>query len=890
MSSSSAVTGLSQLFENTFKNQPECRLYISNYLELIKQSNPHFDEAQISLAEQNLWAEFYRQCLQAMGEVSFNCLAILDIQGRLLGMNHQAERTLGYTSAQLVGKSVFNTLFSEQQGRDYASCLQQALTDPQTNVFSRRWEIVLTRPNGALFPIELRLNRLKIFGSSALLVNFNDITKQKWTFDALYFNEERYRKTIAENADAIFFVDPQTKRITEANPAFNILLGYKSEELLSLTLYDLMEEEPQKLDEWLDFRRFRGTELLVREEKRLLNKANQWIQVELSCSVFEQRGQHVICMIARDSSERKILKRPRLLLEKLENTGLVDTLNEISSLLETLHPAKGQGEKLQTLRTLYQHLCDLLENALPAEQTVTATQQVDQLVLPQQPFSLRALVNALKFLFHQTAQSRGLQLYHSVEEDVPDAYLGEPHRLQHILYQLLDNALRHTEAGNILLKVRMVEHTDHTVTLLFMVRDTGTGVKEGVQPVIRQLFEQGMIPEQHALKGLIWVKRYIDDLKGKIWFNTLLGQGTTFLFQLTLHQSAEAPRHSPDFDPEVAPPDFISPPMGSAPPSTPRIKRLNLQEVPKEAEEEVEVTAEEDSQAQEQLGSGVTPASPQRRHILEIEPSLLTGLEMAQVLLVDDDLETMLQFQRFVIGYPVLFSCVDNGRKALEMVKEKNFDLILMDLHMPIMDGYTATQRIRLWEKEQNKQETPIIGLFAEAENLTEAEGFQAMESKPNEQKALLSLLAHYLPAWSARIPQAQVEEASFQNAPEPNEPIPQAQVEEAVTSAQPSPPPPSSIQVKIPAQMASHAPAFLEKRQQDLVRMEEALLNGDLGLIRILGKNMKNTGSVFGFTEIADMGIALEKGAAESDEALIVEYLDKLRNYLASVEVVVES
>ncbi|MGE3726708.1 MAG: PAS domain-containing protein [Candidatus Sericytochromatia bacterium] len=281
-----AATGLAQLFESTFKNQPEFRMYISSYLELMKQNNTHFDEAQISLAEQNLWAEFYRQCLTAMGEVSFDCLAILSNQGFVLGLNKLAERVVGFSLEELQDKSVFDKFFPGQQGKDYLQCFQEGLKDPNTNMFKQRWELVLTRPNGSIFPIELRLNRLKLFGSSVLIASFKDVTKQKWTFDALQFNEERYRKMVQENADAVILIDPESKRITEANTAFSVLMGYNSDEIYSLTLYDLMEGETQKVNDWVDFRRFRGTELLVREELNLLRRDNEWMEVEVSDSVF----------------------------------------------------------------------------------------------------------------------------------------------------------------------------------------------------------------------------------------------------------------------------------------------------------------------------------------------------------------------------------------------------------------------------------------------------------------------------------------------------------------------------------------------------------------------------------------------------------------------------
>ena len=721
MLSGSASTGLSHIFENSFRHQPGFQLYIASYLDLIKQNNAHFDEAQISLAEQNLWAEFYRECLQAMGEVSFDGLAILDNQGKILGLNKRAERTIKCSADQLVGQSVFEKLFSQSEARTHFQCLQEGLKDPNTDLFSRHWELVLKRPNGSLFPIELRLNRLKIFGSSALIASFNDITKQKWTFEALHFNEERYRKIISENADAICLIDPQTRRITEANTAFNLLLGYNREELLSLTVYDLFEGETQKIDEWLDFRRFRGTEFLTLEHIRLMNKLNQWIEAEVSCSVFEQRNQHVVCIIVRDTAERKILKRPRIMLEKLQKTGLVEALSDISLLLEKLVPVKHQQAQFLELHTLHQHVCDLIEAALPVQHPEVES---DQSVLPQQPFSLRAIVNSLKFLFHHTVQSRGLHLFHSVEEDVPDLFWGESGRLQHILYHLLDNALRHTEAGNITVTVRMAEQTDEAASILFMVRDNGRGISEELQPKIKQVFEHGTDGAPIGFKGIVLIKEYVDDLKGRIWFNSLPGQGTTFLFSVNFLFSEEEPQHLPDFDPEIPPPDWVSAATVTEL-STPEIKIKRAKAPPSE----------------------VTP-----------EPAQLS----------------------------------------------------------------LPSEEASLQDSEQNSE---IV-------------------------------------------------------LPEPE------------SSVQPAPEPvlPTRNQVRVSAEMAPHAPGFLEKRRQDLLRIEQALGQSDFDLIRVLGKSMKNAGRIFGFVAISEMGEDFELGASEGNVRHLMATLDALRNYLDVIEIVVEA
>jgi PAS domain S-box-containing protein len=772
-------------------------------------------------------------------------------------------------------------------------------------MFKQRWELVLSRPNGSIFPIELRLNRLKLFGSAVLIASFKDVTKQKWTFDALQFNEERYRKMVQENADAMILIDPESKRITEANTAFSVLLGYNSDEVYSLTLYDLMEGETQQVNDWVEFRRFRGTELLVREELNLLRRDNEWMEVEVSASVFEQREKPSLCVIIRDTSERKILKRPRLVMEKLQKTGLVEALTEINTLLQGLNPAKGQKEKLQEVRNLHQHICELIEVALPSD-TEQENASKPNRQLPKQTFSLRAVVNSLKFLFHHTAQSRGLQIFHSVEEDVPDSYFSEPQRLQHILYQLLDNALRHTEEGNILLKVRMAQEEEDTITLLFMVRDTGQGITEDKQLGIRTLFEEGRLLENQNFKGLVAAKEYVSDLEGRIWFNSLPGQGSTFLFNLTLPLSKGDLAHLPDFDPEIPPPTFIEVEpeeeleTSEDAPKASSIFQFTETEVREEEEEEEEPAEPEpvphiaakpkaktepiDSPIEEPAEQPSAANTQTQSQAMVLDPSVLADLEPTEILLVDDDLETMLEFQQFLNGYPVIFSFVDNGRKACDRVKEKSFDLILMDLNMPVMDGKKATKQIRKWENSEDRAPTPIIGLLTEEDNADNCEGFLTLESKPRSKDSLLGLLSKHIPLWSEQAALLMMDNNT------------QATAEDLFSELEAESQDNSDliennkIIVQIAAAMASHAPPFLAKRQQDLLKIEQALVQGDMELIRVLGKSMKSAGGIYGFTGISEIGEAFESAAAAGEADKINQNLDILRHYLGSVEIVVEA
>jgi hypothetical protein len=99
-----------------------------------------------------------------------------------------------------------------------------------------------------------------------------------------------------------------------------------------------------------------------------------------------------------------------------------------------------------------------------------------------------------------------------------------------------------------------------------------------------------------------------------------------------------------------------------------------------------------------------------------------------------------------------------------------------------------------------------------------------------------------------------------------------------------------NKIIVQIAPEMASHAPPFLAKRQQDLLKIEQALVQGDMELIRVLGKSMKSAGGIYGFTGISEIGEAFESAAAAGEADKINQNLDILRHYLGSVEIVVES
>jgi len=138
-----------------------------------------------------------------------------------------------------------------------------------------------------------------------------DITKRKQAEEALRESEERYRAVVEESVESIFLFDASTRRVLEANTAFQELIGYTSEELLEMTIYDFLAHEREEIDsnvrrDLQERRRFAG-------EQKYRRKDGSLLEVETSMTVIPYQGREAICAVARDLSERK---RPRRRLER----------------------------------------------------------------------------------------------------------------------------------------------------------------------------------------------------------------------------------------------------------------------------------------------------------------------------------------------------------------------------------------------------------------------------------------------------------------------------------------------------------------------------------------------------------------------------------------------
>jgi DNA-binding response OmpR family regulator len=180
------------------------------------------------------------------------------------------------------------------------------------------------------------------------------------------------------------------------------------------------------------------------------------------------------------------------------------------------------------------------------------------------------------------------------------------------------------------------------------------------------------------------------------------------------------------------------------------------------------------------------------------------------------------------------------------------YDLVLMDRQMPVMDGLTATRRIRAWEQANDRAPTPIIALTASAlkgdRETCLAAGCTAYLSKPIKQDVLLQAIRDY---------------ASETRSEAPDQPAPKASTARAARH------------------IAEQMPAYLDNCRRDVVSMLAALDRADFEAVIILGHNLRGSGGGFGMQAITDFGEGIELSAGDADDGGTRRWLRDLSTYL---------
>lgn len=488
-------------------------------------------------------------------------------------------------------------------------------------------------------------------------------------------SETRNRELLEGTSDLIHTVG-KDGRILYVNRAWQDCLGYDDADIQNLEIWDVIaSERPNQCKEI--FERVLAGERIDRIECKFISKSGKIVHAEgfLSLSM-DGNSQREVHGMFRDVSERvcaeEELRRAKEVAEAA-NRAKSDFLAVMSHEIRTpLNAILGltsliQGPNLDFKQRMFvetslrsgEALLLLINDILD----ISKIESGDKLQFENEEFLLETLIDSVVRLLKPRAESLDLSMFSEIDPQLPSAVMGDVHRLRQVLVNLVGNALKFTEEGHVTIRVRLMSQKNDTAQVRFEVEDTGVGIEREDSSRVFEPFTQ--VDSSFSRRrggtglGLTITQRIVTLMGGTIGVESEPGRGSLFWFELPLAKAI--------------------------------------------VRDECTTTNVRRSEAS-QIFAAAAPA---------------VKLDRTLRILAAEDTETNRLLLRFMLdGLGQRADYVENGAEAVEAWSRGNYDIILMDCQMPIMNGFDATREIRRREAAAGiaeKNHIRIIALTANA-------------------------------------------------------------------------------------------------------------------------------------------------------------------------------
>ena len=626
----------------------------------------------------------YRDLIDSLDHLIFTT----SLDGEIRAVNQRISQVFGLAYSELVGHRM-DEFFDEprlEHVRDSIAWFEE----------KRSWTGTVRarlKKSGAVHYFDCVLQAIvkdgKVVGASGLA---RDITAQRES-------ETRFTELFETLQEGVYFCDPGGS-LLDVNPAMVRMLGYAHrDELVGTNIGKLYFDGPENL--FPERVRTHNSASLMREITLRRKDGTPVICIDNSnaiCDAFGRLVRHqgtLVDITVRKKSEKELqqAKESAEAANQAKSAFLAHMSHEIRTpmnavigmtelALDTeLTPL--QREYLTMVRDSGGSLLRLINDILDFSKI-----EAGKLELDSTDFSLRYGIKEMLKILDVRARQKGLKLSIEIPSDVPDALLGDPSRLGQILSNLVDNAIKFTERGGVVLKIEKDSQSEQAVCLHFSVTDSGIGIPLDKQQLIFEAFGQADTSTTRKYGGtglgLSISARLVRLMSGKIWVESEANRGSVFHFTARFGLQMQ---HG---------------------------KKAHLQS----------------SDSESALAGSRRPVREGRR-----------GL---RILLVEDNAINQILAQRLIRKRGDKLVITNNGREALAALESEKFDLILMDIQMPEMSGLEVTAEIRRKEKETGEH-IPIVATTASAmkedrERCLEA-GMDAYISKPIEREVLFQTL-----------------------------------------------------------------------------------------------------------------------------------------------------
>jgi PAS domain S-box-containing protein len=627
-----------------------------------------------------------RTNLNSFFDLSADFLFVLDLSGNIIKVNRTVTDRLGYSEEQLAGLNVLMVHPPEVRA-EAGSIVREMLAGSKDCC-----PLPLQASDGRYIPVETRIVRGFWDENPVLFGTSKDLSD-------LAFSEEKFAKAFEFSASLMAISTLKDGRFIDVNRSFLQTLGFSMEEVIGKTSGELSLFLQSGLREKITagVSEFGGVSNL---KIAVPTKTGELRFGLLSAKMICVQSKSYLLTVMNDITELKLMEKE---LEKArENAVLASNakslfvanvsheirtpLNEILGLSHLLSDTKlsekqrdYQTKIIRAAKSLLQIINDILD---------FSKIEAGKLDIGSKAFNLRETIDAVLERFRPLAGAKGLELRGEIAVDAPSHLVGSSNRLSQILGNLVHNAVKFTDIGEISLSVELVGRSKDTVGVEFRVSDTGNGIPEEEQGNLFKVFSQvDSSPTRRfggAGLGLAICKQLCDAMDGTIRVESARGKGSTFIVRLPFILIGE--------------------------------ETVNGTEMPEPG----------------QFPAGSVPC-----------------FHGARILVVDDN-EVNRQIAEELLrkaGAEVVLA--ENGEQAVASVQEGKFDAVLMDIQMPVMDGLTATGFIRSLGVP-GLDSLPIIAMTAHAmtgdREKSLAAGMNDHLAKPIEPDDLYGTLARWLP------------------------------------------------------------------------------------------------------------------------------------------------
>ncbi len=731
-------------------------------------------------------AESERKLLTIINTVNEG-ITLSDESGFFEVFNHRMEELTGYSLNEANDNPDFNRLLSSTEDE-----YRRILSNQKELLIANRGlesEITIRSKSGEKKILLMSSSLIKYNDRKMILSAYRDITEHKKAEQAIRSSAKRFRIFFENNPIPTGVVDLESYKFLEVNNAAINHYGYSREEFLAMNIMDL--SSPEDIDSLQEALKTIKTRESDTAERKHCLKDGTVIDVHLSWHNLDFDDHSAMLIVAQDITESKRAheelrqaKEAAEIANKAKSEFLANMSHEIRtpmngiigtiSLLAETQLTAEQQEYVETIRLSGDALLNVINDILDFSKI-----ESNEIELEEHPFRIETCIEETFDLYAIQADQKNIDLVYWIDEKIPQVVVVDATRLRQVLVNLVSNAVKFTEHGEIYINVSKVSEKDGKVELLFSVQDTGIGIPSDRIHKLFRPFSQ--IDSSSTRKyggsglGLAICARAVALLDGHIWVESKSTEGSTFRFTINVSE------YTKDLQEQNLCPPLINKTKKALVIDDNKTCRQIIENLLLEwgfitrsaATVEEALSFIKDNQSFDVVVAEQTPTDYSGMHLKEkirrangksdvafiilalrakrdqivrtnneilhvvLKPvrhrvlyealaaivKQLTGVPLSSsvigaspekrlalppmnILIAEDNIINQKLIVRVlkILGEEV--DIANNGLEALNAALKKKYDIVLMDIQMPEMDGYEATRRIRT---DVSKTNQPII-------------------------------------------------------------------------------------------------------------------------------------------------------------------------------------